>query len=204
MFGKMVYAEYIQKSEESCSDRGVPFRKESLPAERTLQDASRSALDGQGPGTSDEGAGLKVTLQCEDTLQRVKTSDGHAQRNMSRFRESIVSGNLPSRATTMTYTDGEVPGGDKSKACESKSGEDSKSYPGGRRETSLEVQTRVADGINRMADTMEITEANNATLIKEEVAFAKTSNLHVSARRNQKGKMHDLELRNSKLETRKK
>ena len=104
----------------------------------------------------------------------------------------------------MTGTDGEVQGSDESKACENKSGEDSKSDPGRRRKTRLEVQTSAADGINRMADKMEMTKASNATLIKEHVALAKASNLHLSARKDQKAKMHDVELSNSKLETRKK
>lgn len=61
----------MHKSEESCRDLGVQFLKGSLPAERTLQEDLRGALNGQVTGTSDEGAGLKVTVQCEDTLQRL-------------------------------------------------------------------------------------------------------------------------------------
>jgi hypothetical protein len=96
---KSVYTDFLEKAREFAAANGEVFNERLLPVERTLQDSLRSALDEQDTGTPDEKGAAKVTLQCENTLQRLKRADGHATRNMLRLRNDMIDGNVQSSST---------------------------------------------------------------------------------------------------------
>jgi hypothetical protein len=76
----------------------MEFDESCLPAERTLRDGLRAALDPDA-GVSDPAGATKVVPQSEEVLMRLKQSDSHARRVMIRHREDIVAGSA--RRTTM-------------------------------------------------------------------------------------------------------
>jgi hypothetical protein len=90
---KSVYGDFLENKRVLSIDSGVNDDQSALPAERTLQDCLRGALKEQNTGTPDENITKHVTLQCEDTLTRLKQSDGHAASNMLKFRQTIMCGN---------------------------------------------------------------------------------------------------------------
>jgi hypothetical protein len=105
---KSVYVDFSNKARELAAECGEKFDETNLPAERTLQDSIRCALEDQDTGTPDEMHAENVTLQCEDTMQRLKRSDGHATRNMMRLRQEMIAGkartNADSSASKATVT----------------------------------------------------------------------------------------------------
>jgi hypothetical protein len=94
---KQVYADCKDEVVEACQKAGMEYNDQTLPAERTLQDALRAALD-PDTGVSDREGATKVVPQSEDILRALKKSDGHARRVMLRHRDSIMAGERASRA----------------------------------------------------------------------------------------------------------
>jgi hypothetical protein len=74
----------------------MEYDEQKLPAERTLQDALRAALD-PDTGNSDPSGAAKVVRQSEEILRALKNSDGHARCVMLRHRERILGGPAKSR-----------------------------------------------------------------------------------------------------------
>ena len=122
---RSVWADFVLFMNQRASDNGLPFDEADLPAQRTVQDQLRSALDEQETGTSDE-KGDVATLQNEDVLQRLKRSDVYAKMKMGEFRDKLAK--KPSSSS----------------AAESNSS--------GGRETRNDIIARTADAINRMTD----------------------------------------------------
>jgi hypothetical protein len=96
---KQVYADY--KAMQACPFADVEC---DVPAERTLQDALRSALD-PDTGVSDPSGAAMVVPQSEDVLRALKQSDGHARRVMLRLRDRILGGTAPTRGGDVGETD---------------------------------------------------------------------------------------------------
>jgi hypothetical protein len=84
---------------EACLD----YDEQKLPAERTLQDAFRSALD-PDMGVSYPSGAAKAVPQSEAILRALKHSDGHARRVMLRHREHILGGAAPSKVGDVDVT----------------------------------------------------------------------------------------------------
>jgi hypothetical protein len=88
---KILYADFKEEAKQRCIEIGMEFDESCLPAERTLQDGLRAALD-PTTGVSDPAGATKVVPQSEEVLMRLKQSDSHARRVILRHREDIVAG----------------------------------------------------------------------------------------------------------------
>jgi hypothetical protein len=162
-----VWKAYIRTSSRRLASfaaaNGEVFNKRLLPVDQTLQDLLRSALDEQDTGTTDEKGAGKVTLQCEDTLQRLKRTDGHATRNMLRLRNDMIDGNVQSRsressASRATATLLGVPVEPPERAAPSDEVT--------RRQTRFEIQNRRADDIDRIMSSIDFSGQSTTDLMK--------------------------------------
>jgi hypothetical protein len=88
---KQVYVDYLSDAKRACTDAGLHFDEQILPAEMALQDSLRAALD-PDTGVSDPSGAEKVVPQNEDVLHRLKQSDAHARRVTLRYREGMIAG----------------------------------------------------------------------------------------------------------------
>jgi hypothetical protein len=95
---KQVYADYLQDVQRACKVDEAEFEEQSLPAERTLQDALRAALD-PDTGASDLSGAEKVAPPSEDVLMRLKKSGEHSKRVLPRHRDEIIAGAIPAAST---------------------------------------------------------------------------------------------------------
>lgn len=89
-----VWDDFVAFKKQEASSNGIDFREDELPAQRTLQDALRSALDQQQTGTSDE-QGRHASLQNEDALQRLKRSDMYSKLKMGELRDKLATSDIP-------------------------------------------------------------------------------------------------------------
>lgn len=193
---KSVYAEFVVKARAVAADCDEQLDALSIPAERTLQDCLRCALDDQDTGTPDEKCAHRVTLQCEDTLQRLKKTDGHATRNMLRLRQELIEGNKRSNAESSgsratVSANGTVP--NSAERCNP--GEEVE-----RRQTKLDIQKRTADAIDRIASSISVTGHSTTALMKRQLDVYQDQNTSVLERTRQKSEMHKIEMRKKQLE----
>jgi hypothetical protein len=100
---KQVYADYKAEEEQACCQAGMEYDEQKLPAERTLQDALRAALD-PDTGVSDPSGAAKVVPQSKEILRALKNSDGNARRVMLRHPELILGGAAQSRVGDVDVT----------------------------------------------------------------------------------------------------
>jgi hypothetical protein len=192
---KSVYADFIDKAREVAADCDEQLDTPSIPAERTLQDCLRCALDDQDTGTPDEKCAHRVTLQCEDTLQRLKKTDGHATRNMLRLRQDLIEGKRPSNAESSgsrvtVSANGTVP----NSAELGNPGEEVE-----RQQTKLDIQRRTADAIDRIASSISDTGQSTTALMKRQLEVYQDKNTTVMESTKQKSEMHKIETRKKQL-----
>jgi hypothetical protein len=153
-------------------------------------------LDDQDTGTPDEKCAHRVTLQREDTLQRLKKTDGHATRNMLRLRQDLIEGNSPSNAESSgsratVSANGTVPNSTEL----GNPGEEVE-----RRQTKLDIQRRTADAIDRIASYILDTGQSTTALMKMQLEVYQDKNTTIMERTKQKSEMHKIEMRNKQLE----
>jgi hypothetical protein len=191
---KSVYADFYNKARELAAECGEMLDETNLPAERTFQDCLRCALEEQDTGTPDEKHAEKATLQCEDNLQRLKRSDGHATRNMMRLRQEMIAGkarnNADSSASRATVTaNGEV-----TNSAEQPNEEVE------RRQTRLKMQMRTTDAIDRIASSISDTGQSTTELIRKQVQVLQEKTQAALERTREKSEMQKIEIRKKKLE----
>lgn len=85
---KAVYENYLQSYPESTL------------AEDTLKDRLRDTLKDLKTGTSNNDGAETVVLQSEEVLMRLKSTDGHATRNVLKRRQSLIEGMVVSSSTS--------------------------------------------------------------------------------------------------------
>jgi hypothetical protein len=127
-------------------------------------------------------------------LRRLKRSDGHATRNMMRFREEMIAGkarnNADSSASKATVTaNGEV-----TNSAEQPNEEVE------RRQTRLEMQRRTADAIDRIASSISDTGQSTTELMRKQLKVLQEKTKVALERTREKSEMHKIEIRKKKLE----
>ena len=78
----IVWKEVFKEYKEHYSNS--PF------VEETLKDRLRETLKEIKTGTSNDDNSNKATLQCDEVLEQLKCTDGHAARNVLKRRQSII------------------------------------------------------------------------------------------------------------------
>jgi hypothetical protein len=165
---KKAYADFI----EACRDSllpvspGLKFNESQLPAERTLQDALRDALD-QDTGITDTNGAEKCCPQDEDVLMRLQRTDGHARRNMLMMRSEMISNVVSSNSESVTVSDREVLSGPIRGDGAANMGSL------GRTESKKSFQKRTADAIESMAQTMNENGTATISLLQEHLSMSK-------------------------------
>ena len=87
---KLVYKDFIEEQTKILIGDNIPFDPDKLPATRTLQDALKDNIGSAETGESDSKGAEKVVLKNEQCLKELKVTDGHARRNMIKFRASLI------------------------------------------------------------------------------------------------------------------
>ena len=161
---KSVWADLIAFKKQEAADSGIEFRDDNLPVQRTVQDALRTAIDDQETGTSDEKGNL-ATLQDEDVLQRLKSSDVYCKLKMGEFRDEL--------AAKMSVEGCSSSGAAKSKLVSASSSS---------RQSKMDIIGRTADAIERMVDVVDIGTssvtqvlADQSDLLKENLNLSRKS-----------------------------
>jgi hypothetical protein len=126
----------------------------------------------------------------------LKQSDGHAARNMLKFRQTLMCGNP--RVEESSSFDCESRGTETpvvpSAAEETKVGEHT------RPQSRIELQRRTADAIDRIANAISDTGLSTTDLMKKHLQVSENQNASMAERIKQKGEMHKVEMRKKQLE----
>jgi hypothetical protein len=163
-----VYANFIEACRDSVLSVSpeAEFNEKQLPAERTLQDALRDALD-KDTGVTDGKGAEKWSPQDEDVMMRLKRTDGHARRNMLKMRSEMISNVGSTNSESVTVSGQEVLAGPIRGDGVANVGSL------GRMESKTSFQRRTADAIESMAQTMNETGTATVSLLQEHLEISK-------------------------------
>jgi hypothetical protein len=191
---KKVYSDFMEACRDSLLSVSpeAEFNENQLPAERTLQDALRDALD-QDTGVTDAKGPEKCCPQDEDILMRLKRTDGHARRNMLKMRSEMISNVGSSNSKSLTVSDREVLSGPIRGDGAANMGSL------GRTESKKSFQKRTADSIESIAQTTNETGTATISLLQEHLAISKEDKVRKAEILKNTKEIHEIDTRSKSL-----
>jgi hypothetical protein len=186
---KSIYKDFIDEQIEICQAKGASFDIDKLPAPRTMKDALKETIGNENTGNADIKGSSKVILQNEEVLAQLKETDGHARRNMIKFRSSLINQNAKSELEL------KIPSSSK------------ENTPSQGRITKSEMQSRGMEALERIADSIESNRKStvdalreHTLLVSKKLDFSQSKSNLMTEESKQKQEIYQMEIETKKLQ----
>lgn len=187
---KHVYKDFLEEQKKICTSQAIEFDWDKLPAARTLQDALKENIGSADTGESDMKGAEKVMLQSEQCLKDLKETDGHARRNMIKFRASLVAKGSKNDSSSSSADD-----------AETQARSDITS-----RMTKSEVQARGVETLERIAEAMEENGKSTVELLQKHASISERKlsqsenrALYFADENRRKAELHTIDMKGKEL-----